>query len=506
MGFMDNSVGDPPTDDDDDASPDPETDAESGTTTESTDDNPLTAPDKAEMGTDDDTATVTDDDAEDADAAADSPDDDADNADESDGSAFESQLRTLVASNRVPSLDTSVVEAHLADITDTRLLKLAFEAETRDDARRLYATRYEDLKEGTDSLMPEVADGSDAGTEKTCSCSENEACDDCPPSKFESGDADEPAVESEDAVTDGGPETAESDDSGGAPSNVGTIDISDIAPQATSVQEAADRESRWTILAWAEPGKGKSHFAYTMPDPIVFIDTEGKANELAEKFTTKDIHIFTPSNYDEARDAAEQGLAILDRYRVEQDRLGTIVVDSMSDMWEWSQSKYVDVYYPNQSPEEVNFQSQMQTKGQQSDWKQIKSYHNAKFRQPMIESPYHLCWTAMEQDDFDAVLNDGERRAKKPAGEKTNVYKVDEVYRIREDAKGRPVGELHKSGKIKHRYTGLTYPTFEKHQEVVEAIKKTETGGVSPSAVPSQTGYDVTVVEGNPKYLTPDDD
>lgn len=472
MGFMDDSVGDPPTDDEDDTDASPATD--DAADTESSDDNPLNAPDKAEMGSDDDEGSETPADSDAADNATDGDSDDS-------GTPFESQLRTLITSGRIPGVSPEVVDDNIETVTDTRLLKMAFEAETRDEVRRMYATRYEDLKEGTDSLMPEVADP----------------------------DADDDGVEP--PVTDGGPdadaETEDDDDESpsGAPSNVGTIDISDIAPDATDVQEAAENEPRWSILAWAEPGKGKSHFAYTMPDPIVFVDTEGKADELADKFTAKDIHIFTPSDYDEAKAAVEKGLEVLDAYRTQQDRIGTIVVDSMSDMWEWAQTKYVDVYYPNQSRDEVNLSAGIGT-SESSDWKQIKAYHNAKFRKQMVESPYHLCWTAMEKDDFDAVLNDGEKRAKKPAGEKTNVYKADEVFRIREDSQGRPVGELHKSGKIKHRYTGLVYPTFDKHREVVEAIKNAEKGGVSPSAVPSQTGYDVTVVEGNPKYVNRGDD
>jgi hypothetical protein len=199
-------------------------------------------------------------------------------------------------------------------------------------------------------------------------------------------------------------------------------------------------------------------------------------------------------------DALEKGLDILDEYRTKADMTGTLVVDSMSVMWGWSQQKYVDKFYPGKDADEVEFSSAIG--GGQSDWKQIKRYHNVKFRQRMLDSPYHLVWTAMREDDYEERMK-GNRDADKPAGEKENPYKVDEVLRIQEGSDGAPVGVLNKSGKIKYRYAGLRYPTFDKHRETIDAILDAERGSRSVEAVAGELG--IRVHEGNPEYNDDDE-
>jgi hypothetical protein len=105
----------------------------------------------------------------------------------------------------------------------------------------------------------------------------------------------------------------------------------------------------------------------------------------------------------------------------------------------------------------------------------------------------------MREDDYDAALNDDERDADKPAGEKENIYKVDEIIRLQEGPDGAPVGELQKSGKVKHRYTGLRYPTFGKHKEIIEAIDAVETGRGSIKGVEDR--FNIRVAEGNPRHV-----
>lgn len=408
---------------------------------------------------------------------------------------FEKQLRTLLVTNSVESLDVGVLEENVPDCDDVEALEKALQIEEREDARELYIARLNELGEESDEGNPFLADGDEDEQEENPFDSVDDAEDDQAEQEEETEgeQSDNPAESDPTETTDGGSDP---------------VSVRDIAPDAMTVTEAAEKDRRWTTMVWGEPGLGKSHFAMSATSPVVVIDTEGKADELAHKFAEdgayEDPFIFQPSDFDEAKTALEQALSLLDAFREEDGVVGTLVVDSMSVMWGWSQQKYVDKFYPQADDvSEVDLQTGFGSG--KSDWKQIKNYHNVQFRQQMIDSPYHLVWTAMSEDDYDAQINNDARDAEKPAGEKENVYKVDEVIRIKESPDdGAPIAELQKSGKVKHRYTGLRYPTFDKHQDVIEAIDDAEANDASIASIEAK--YGVTIVEGNPEYVQEDDE
>lgn len=268
----------------------------------------------------------------------------------------------------------------------------------------------------------------------------------------------------------------------------------EVAPNAMTIDEAAERKPTWRILLWGDPGKGKTHFSYTMPEPVCIIDTEQKADVIAHKFD-REVYLWQPSNYDEAREALAEAIEVLDMKNGEDNGRGTIVVDSMSVVWGWSQSKYVDEFYPGKDVEDVELSTGFGSG--QSDWKKIKEYHNANFRQVMLDTEYHLCWTAMREDDYEAIIEEGANRADKPAGEKENPYKASDIIRIAENSEGKPVGLLQKSALVspKNYYKGLEFPTFEKHRKISREIEEMETEG---DVDPAQLSYDVDLVEGKP--------
>jgi hypothetical protein len=245
---------------------------------------------------------------------------------------------------------------------------------------------------------------------------------------------------------------------------------------------------------------GKTHFSYTMPGPVCLIDTEGKCNDIAHKFD-KEVYIWQPNGYDGAVEALEEAFEVLKAYKQQADVLGTIVVDSMSIMWDWSQQKYVEFAYPTKDDaSEVKFSSNM-GKGGESDWKQIKRYHNTKFRQRIIDSPFHFAWTQMRGDDYAAVM-EGEDSTPpdKPVGEKNNPYKANYILRIDEGPDGAPAGNLQKSALTKHNYVGLKYPTFDKHKALLDAIDAVETGSSDDDIADVEAKFGVRIIDGNPKY------
>lgn len=281
--------------------------------------------------------------------------------------------------------------------------------------------------------------------------------------------------------------------------------LSAIAGDSFSLSDMKDRECIWRIMIWSLPGMGKSHFAYTMPKPVCFIDTEGKADIIAHKFDMEDedFRMWQPKSYAEAKTALDQSIAYLTHFKETEGRIGTIVVDSMSIMWELAQQHHADQFYGGNKPAE-GFKSAIGSSGT-GDWVHIKRYHNAEFRQVMLDSPFHLLWTAMEDEDYSKKMQEGLQVVPmKPAGEKNNAYKVTDVIRLEEDGEGRPVAMCQKSGLLKHRYAGLAYPTFDKHKDLTETIEKMEIDGTE---VPDSMEYDgntVYITEGVPRFMNED--
>lgn len=359
---------------------------------------------------------------------------------------LEGQLRTGLNTDNLETLQLPAIRNGIEDVEDEDLLKEAYETDGREQAQDLYRERLSDL--GV-SLEEESEEDPEAETEVTTDMTESQ------------------------------------------------IDVSSIAPNAMSSEEAKENEHLWRVMVWGPPGVGKTHFAYTMPGPVCIIDTEGKADDIAHKFD-KDFFVWKPQGYDEARESLAEALDVLEEYQSRVGETGTLVVDSMSIMWNWSQEKYSQEYY-GQSADDTEFDSGFG--GGQSDWQKIKRYHNEKFRRPMIESDFHLCWTAMSKKDYGAMLRESlDDTPDKPDGEKNNIYKVDHIVHIRQNDTGVPVAELEKSGLIKYRFEGLEYPTHGKIDEIVDDIDEAERSD-TPVDVEEVTDYDVSVVKGNPRFV-----
>ena len=278
-----------------------------------------------------------------------------------------------------------------------------------------------------------------------------------------------------------------------------STDLSSLAPNAMDIGEASEKESQHKIMVWADPGQGKTHFCYTMPGPICFIDTEGKADDIAYKFEDKEVYIWQPSDFDEACQHRDEALNFLSEYNSQTGERGTIIVDSMAVMWEWSQYKFIEEWYPNTPPEDVNIELQ--------DWPKIKEYHNKHFRKPFESCDFHVGWTSTRKDDVGEVIsNDNiDKAPDKPGGEKDNAYKVNSIIRLDLNENGVPVGDLQKSGLTRFKYIGLERPTFPKHKELLEEIQRIEAEGAENLGDVKDAyslDYDVQFTEANTmRYL-----
>jgi len=255
-------------------------------------------------------------------------------------------------------------------------------------------------------------------------------------------------------------------------------DINSIAPDAMGKDESDDKEHIWRVLGYGNPGTGKTHFGFTMPEPVFCIDTENKAHSITDKFD-KQIYLFEVDNYDEAINAMNQALDALEAVYAgkvdgfEKGTRGTIMVDSMSNMWDWAQQKYMEMAYPGRERNEVDFQSALQA-GNDSDWQSIKRLHNERFRERMVRSNFHIYWTSTSREDYNAILSGSDDPPAKPTGEKNNLYKATELLHFFEGENGRPAANLKKNARTKWRFGGLYYPTFEDVSDIIEGIVQAE--------------------------------
>jgi hypothetical protein len=278
------------------------------------------------------------------------------------------------------------------------------------------------------------------------------------------------------------------------------VDVSSIAPDAMDKDESDGKEHIWRVLGYGNPGTGKTHFGFTMPEPIFCIDTENKAHSITDKFD-KEIFLFEVNNYDEAKNALNQSLDALEAYWNEEDVRGTLMVDSMSNMWDWAQQKYMEMAYPGRDPHEVNFQSALQSGD--SDWQSIKRLHNENFREEMVTSPFHLYWTCTSREDYAAMLSGSDDPPAKPDGEKNNVFKATEVVHFYEGEDGKPSANLKKNARTKWRFGGLEYPEFDKVEEIIESIVQAEKDPqpVTLSELKGTFSQDVSLFDGDPDVV-----
>ena len=80
---------------------------------------------------------------------------------------------------------------------------------------------------------------------------------------------------------------------------------------------------------------GKTHFGLTTPEPIFIIDTEMGTAPLAHSFEGKDVRVLDVAEKDGTKSYQKIIEAI--EYISKQEKVGTVIVDSITDVWEFCQ-------------------------------------------------------------------------------------------------------------------------------------------------------------------------
>lgn len=414
-------------------------------------------------------------------------------------SIFESNFKELVESGEVADFDLDTLEAQVSKVETPALLDDAVSSDPRDDARSVYEERLGELN--TEDLNEESSGGDETDSSQGSSDTEHEPTDETSDEEttqtpsVPTGDPVESALsESAASESNSGGEQPQSDagESESAPHDDLGFNVQQVAPDAVSRTEAAESEKVRSLFVWGPEGSGKTHVAHTAPGPICYIDTEGKADELAPKFSRKRIWYFEVGDYSAAKDAMQQSLTLLRKVKSETGVRGTIVVDSMTALWEYSKVDYAKYKYQTEDLSEVDFKSQLQGG---KDWTKIRARHNDEFRDVILDSPFHVVLTSGEKENYnyDEDAQDFNERMT-PDGEKRNEYAVKEVVRLKIAPDGQTVGSLRKAAKTRFSFMDMEWPDWNSIYGAIDRLYEAEQSAGSVDV----SDWEFSVVKGQP--------
>ena len=159
------------------------------------------------------------------------------------------------------------------------------------------------------------------------------------------------------------------------------------AIQFTTLGEAKDKRGL-KIGIYGDYATGKTHFGLTATEPIFIIDTEMGASPLAHSFEGKDIRILDVAEKDGTK--SYQKIIEAVEYISKQEKVGTVIIDSITDLWEFSQ-EYAKVNIFKIKPE--------QRLAQQWDWGVINKCY-MKVLMNLLKIECNLIVTAREAEVY----------------------------------------------------------------------------------------------------------
>lgn len=192
-------------------------------------------------------------------------------------------------------------------------------------------------------------------------------------------------------------------------------------------QEAEDDFGNITILVYGDAGTGKTHFSLTGDEPIFAIDTEGPLGKIQSKLDKSvkinEVQYYTDDNEIDGTESMEEllkiGKMLYQRSKAGKSMPGTVVVDSMSDVW----------YYGQRYMKEEVYREKGRDQTYQFDWTIANNAMRTLTKQ-LMNSDCDVVLTAQEQEKRD---DSGEGTGEfKPKGWKKLPYQVDVIMRIQD--------------------------------------------------------------------------
>jgi len=175
------------------------------------------------------------------------------------------------------------------------------------------------------------------------------------------------------------------------------------------------------VLSYGNFSTGKTHFALSSPGPVFIIDTENGASPLAKKFP--DAKVLNISNMgdndieekDEVKNFTNYMNAVDYLCSLPETETPTIIVDSISDIWEWAQA------YAKIKVFKIGVDDRLK---QQWDWGVINKLYLKPLKK-LINKNCNLIITARETEAYDGPGQPSGRF--QPKCQKKTPYWVDLV-------------------------------------------------------------------------------
>ena len=167
----------------------------------------------------------------------------------------------------------------------------------------------------------------------------------------------------------------------------------DIGEVKFKTLQEAEKKRGLKIGIYGDFATGKTHFSLTASEPIFIIDTELGVSPLAHQFVGKNINIIDVSE----KDGNKSFMKVMKAVELieQQEHIGTVVVDSVSDLWDYAQ-EYAKVNIFKIKPQD--------RLAQQWDWGVInKLYLNLILR--LIKLDCNVILTAREGEIYAGAGN-----------------------------------------------------------------------------------------------------
>lgn len=193
-------------------------------------------------------------------------------------------------------------------------------------------------------------------------------------------------------------------------------------------EEADDEFGSLTILVFGDAGTGKTHFSMTGDDPIWALDTEGPLSKIQSKMDKKvmvnEVQYYNDNNEIDGTKSMNElttvGKKLYNKSKTGAEMPGTVVVDSMSDVW----------YYAQRYMKEEVYREHGRDQTYQFDWT-IANNQMRTFTKQLMNAECDVVMTAQEQQEYDDSGNAKDQYS--PKAWKKLPYQVDVIMRLEED-------------------------------------------------------------------------
>jgi hypothetical protein len=221
------------------------------------------------------------------------------------------------------------------------------------------------------------------------------------------------------------------------------------------------------ILSYGDFSTGKTHFGLTGKGPVFIIDTENGSSPLGKKFPEARVLNISSMEFD----GADEELPEVENYiklekaidylvALPDNEVGTIVLDSLTDVWSWCQA------YAKIKRFKLSIDDRLK---QQFDWGIINAMYN-RFIMKLVNKNCNIVFTARQNEVYAGAGQPTGQHT--PACQKRTPFFVDIVlyHTCRLDSKGFQFNA--KITKMRQKSTLLgkviINPTFDKIEEMIK--------------------------------------